>query len=53
MAQVDAGDPTPTDVTADLVDIYRIAARELRAQGFHNAEPDEVLELAKWLASGF
>lgn len=45
-------DPTPTGVVAERVDVYRIAAKELQRAGFHNPEPSEVLDLAKFLEWG-
>ncbi|AUG87309.1 hypothetical protein HOS59_gp45 [Streptomyces phage Rowa] len=54
MAKLDPtiNDPTPTGVVAERVDVYRIAASELRRAGFHNADPNEVLDLAKFLEFG-
>jgi hypothetical protein len=54
MARLDASleDPTPTGVVADRVDVYRIATAEIRKAGFTNPDPNEVLDLAKFLEWG-
>lgn len=43
---------TPTDALASRRDVYLIAAQTVRDAGLiTDAQPEDVLELAKWLAS--
>jgi hypothetical protein len=54
MVSVDGSidEPTPTGVVADRVDVYRIAAAELKRAGHISPQPDDVLGLAKFFEWG-
>jgi hypothetical protein len=45
-------DPTPTGEIAERVDVYRIALVELRRAGHTHPEPDDILNVARFLEYG-